>query len=143
MRFFEKIDKISWGEAIFLFLFSFFSAWTYSDGSGKSAMYWCAVLCLCILFIKLSSIIINQEKLFSITKYLSTFSFWLYAIHAPVLIVMLKNVWIKFLPMKNPFFCLAEYFGVTILTIAIGTALGILLKKICPKMFALLTGGRV
>ncbi|MGN0728033.1 hypothetical protein [Treponema sp.] len=60
----------------------------------------------------------------------------------PVLNKILRKIWLKFLPMKNPFFCLAEYFGVTVLTVAIGTALGILLKKICPKFFALLTGGR-
>ena len=60
----------------------------------------------------------------------------------PVLNSMLKDLWLKFLPMKNPFFCLAEYFGVTVLTIAIGLGLGILLKKKFPKLFAFLTGGR-
>ena len=139
---FEKIDRISWSEAFVLFLFSFFSAWTFSDGSGKTAMYWCAVLCACVLFLKLSKVIVRSEKAFGILSYLSAFSFWLYAIHTPVLNEMLKKIWLKFLPMKNPFFCLAEYFGVTVLTIAIGLALGILLKKICPKLFALLTGGR-
>ena len=139
---FEKIDRISWREAFVLFLFSFFSAWTFSDGSGKTAMYWCAVLCACVLFLKLSKVIVQSEKVFGILSYLSAFSFWLYAIHTPVLNEMLKMVWLKFLPMKNPFFCLAEYFGVTVLTIAIGLALGILLKKIFPKLFALLTGGR-
>ncbi|MGN0728538.1 acyltransferase family protein [Treponema sp.] len=139
---FEKIDKIRWGEASVLFLMSFFSEWTFCDGTGKSAMYWCAVLCACVLFLKLSAVIVHSEKAFSILSYLSAFSFWLYAIHTPVLNEMLKRIWLKFFPMKNPFFCLAEYFGVTLLTVAIGTALGILLKKICPKFFALLTGGR-
>ena len=139
---FEKIDRISWNEAFVLFLFSFFSAWTFSDGSGKTAMYWCAVLCACVLFLKLSKVIVQSEKAFGILSYLSAFSFWIYAIHTPVLNEMLKRVWLKFLPMKNPFFCLAEYFGVTVLTVAIGLGLGILLKKIFPKLFALLTGGR-
>lgn len=139
---FEKIDKISWGEAVVLFLVSFFSAWTFSDGNGKTAMYWCAVLSSCILFLKLSAVIEKSKKAYGILSYLSAFSFWLYAIHTPVLNELLKRVWLKFLPMKNPFFCLAEYFGVTVLTIAIGLALGIALKKIFPKVFALLTGGR-
>ncbi len=139
---FEKIDKISWGEAVVLFLVSFFSAWTFSDENGKTAMYWCAVLSSCILFLKLSAVIEKSKKAYGILSYLSAFSFWLYAIHTPVLNELLKRVWLKFLPMKNPFFCLAEYFGVTVLTIAIGLALGIALKKIFPKLFALLTGGR-
>lgn len=105
-------------------------------------MYWCAVLSSCILFLKLSAVIEKSKKAYGILSYLSAFSFWLYAIHTPVLNELLKRVWLKFLPMKNPFFCLAEYFGVTVLTVAIGTALGILLKKIFLKLFALLTGGR-
>lgn len=139
---FEKIDKISWGEAVVLFLVSFFSAWTFSNENEKTAMYWCAVLCSCLLFLKLSSVIEKSKKAYGILSYLSAFSFWLYAIHTPVLNELLKRVWLKFLPMKNPFFCLAEYFGVTLLTIAIALALGIALKKIFPKLFALLTGGR-
>lgn len=140
---FKKIDRIGWGEAVLLVLFTFFSAWTFSDGSGKTAMYWCAVVCACVLLLKLSGVIVKSEKAFATLSYLSAFSFWLYAIHAPVLNERLIRLWLKFLPMKNPFFCLAEYFGVTILTVAIGMALGIALKKICPKLFALLTGGRV
>ena len=60
----------------------------------------------------------------------------------PLLNEYLKKGWIQFLPMKNGFFCLFEYFGVTILTIAIGTAIGIVLKKICLPLFAILNGGR-
>ena len=44
--------------------------------------------------------------------------------------------------MKNGFFCLAEYFGVNILTIATGTGIGIALKKCCLPAFSILNGGR-
>ena len=37
---------------------------------------------------------------------------------------------------------MAEYFGVSVLVVVIGTGFGILLKKICPPLFAVLNGGR-
>lgn len=37
---------------------------------------------------------------------------------------------------------MAEYFGVSVLVVVIGTGFGILLKKICPPLFAVLNGRR-
>lgn len=37
---------------------------------------------------------------------------------------------------------MVEYFGVSVLVVALGTGFGILLKKICPPLFAVLNGGR-
>ena len=60
----------------------------------------------------------------------------------PVILHILQKVWLKFFPMKNTFFCLFEYFGVTILTVIIGVGLGQLLRKFLPYLYALLNGGR-
>ncbi|MDD7458976.1 MAG: acyltransferase family protein [Treponema sp.] len=136
---FEKIDKIKWVEIIFIFLVAFIYYNIFSETQFMSAFL---TLATCVLLLKFSNLICKNERAFKISSCLNGFSFWLYAIHMPVLNDILKRLWLKFLPMKNPFFCLVEYFGVTILTIAIGTALGILLKKICPKLFAVLSGGR-
>lgn len=138
INFFEKVDKIKWIESIFLFVLLFIVC-NFIEITFLSS---CLTFITCVLILKFSLVIVRSEKLFNAAKYLSVFSFWLYAIHTPVLNELVKRVWLKFLPMKNPFFCLAEYFGVTVLTIAIGLALGIALKKIFPKLFALLTGGR-
>ena len=137
---FEKIDKISFIEAILLFVLSFFA--TYLFFGEKSTMYWIMVLFACILILKLSALIVAHDKVYSITKYLAGYSFFLYAVHMPVMNEMLKRIWLHFLPMTNGFFCLAEYFGVAFLNIAIGTTIGIALKKLCPRLFAVLTGGR-
>ena len=72
---------------------------------------------------------------------LSAFSFWLYATHDPFLITPIKKLWTKFLPI-NGYFLVAEYFGAVILTVVISLAVGMLLKKIFPRVFAVLTGGR-
>ena len=137
---FAKADKISFVESIALFLISFFATYLFFDKA--STMYWIMVLSSCLLFLKISKLIINNDKAFSTAKYFSGFSFFLYAVHMPAMNETLKRIWLHFLPMTNPFFCLAEYFGVAILNIALGTFIGIALKKLCPRLFALLTGGR-
>ena len=137
---FAKADKISFAESIALFLISFFATYLFFDNT--STMYWIMVLSSCLLFLKISKLIINNEKAFSTAKYFAGFSFFLYAVHTPLMNETLKRIWLHFLPMTNPFFCLAEYFGVAVLNIALGTFIGIALKKLCPRLFALLTGGR-
>mgnify|MGYP002621363859 CR=1 FL=1 len=137
---FEKADKISFAESIALFLISFIATYLFFDNT--SSMYWIMVLASCLLFLKISKLIINNEKTFNTATYFSGFSFFLFAIHTPVMNEMLKRIWLHFLPMTNGFFCLAEYFGVAFLNIAIGTTIGIALKKLCPRLFAVLTGGR-
>ena len=141
---FGKIDKISWNEALVLFAFVFaltyFPNGIFSEKNEHSYLY--TVLISCIIFLKLSKKIVNNEKVFKVAEYLAGFSFFLFAVHAPVLNVMLQKLWIRTFPMKNTFFALFEYFGVNILTVALGTGIGIALKKICPPLFALLNGGR-
>ena len=134
----EQIDKIRWGESCFLFLFCFVIAHAFNNG----IFYWVMVIFACVIFVKLSKLIVENERIFNITQYLAGFSFFLYAIHTPLLDELIKRIWLPFLPMKNTFFSLLEYFGVTFLVICIGTGIGIALKKIFPKLFGLLTGGR-
>lgn len=137
----EKIDRVSWAESIALFAATFFATWRFYG--HNTTMYWCMVLCACELTLKFSRVIAAHEKSFVVASYLAGFSFFLYAVHTPVLEdSLLKRLWLHFFPMKNAFFCLFEYFGVSVLTIAIGTAAGIALKKICPPLFRLLNGGR-
>lgn len=138
--FFKMVDKIGWLEILFVFAFLF--VYKYKFLVESHVVFAFMILAACTICLKFSLVIVKSQKSFKIAKKLSVFSFWLYAIHMPALIEILKLFWLKFLPMKNGFFCLLEYFGVTILTILISLALGIALKKICPKFFALLCGGR-
>ena len=136
----ENVDKITWLESIIVFLGTFFS--TYLLYGKESMLYGCLMIASCTLLLKFSTLIITHEKAFNIAAYFSVFSFFLYAIHMPVLTVSLLKIWLKFFPMKNAFFCLFEYFGLSILTIVIGTGIGIGLRKVCPPAFALFNGGR-
>lgn len=136
----KKIDEIKLSEAMVLFLLCFFGEYIVF-GEGSIMMHFMHISA-CILMLKISLNIILNPKLYNVAAYFSGFSFFLYAIHMPLLNEYLKKGWIHFFPMKNGFFCIFEYFGVTILTVVIGTAIGILLKKICLPLFALLNGGR-
>ena len=124
---FEKIEKISWLEASVLFLFSFFISNIFYYGKGM--FHWFMVVFACTILLKFSKVLCSKEKIFRSLKYLSGFSFFLFAIHEPVLNESLKKLWIRFFPMKNTFFSLFEYFGVSVLVIIIGTGMGIVLKK--------------
>lgn len=137
---FKIIDEIKFSEVIIVWIFSFL--WEFIGFDEGNAIGSFTELSSCVLLLKLSANIIKNEKIYNIANYLSGFSFFLYAIHMPLLNEYLKKLWIHFFPMKNGFFCLFEYFGVTILTVVIGTGIGIVLKKICPKLFVLLNGGR-
>ena len=137
---FEKIDRISWLESTMLFLLTFFV--TYCFYGLNTTSYWLMGVAACVLVLKLSAVLVAHEKAFAATRYFAGFSFFLFAIHTPVLNELLRRAWLHFFPMTNGFFCLFEYFGATLLTIALGTGIGIALKKLCPPLFALLTGGR-
>ena len=137
---FEEIDRIKWFEIVPLFIISFFMCEFFS--ADNSTTLWWMVLCCCGLFLKLSRVISENERLYAYAKYLAGFSFFLYAIHLPLLFRILQTVWLRFFPMENTFFCLLDYFMVAFLIIAVGTGLGILLRKICPPVFRLLNGGR-
>ncbi len=133
-------DKIKWRALLPLYLALWFSTWKFYGEC--SCAYWFMVGVSCLVLLKFSAVIAANEKLFEAAKYLSGFSFWLFAIHMPFLLICMQTVWRKILPMTNTFFCMAEYFGVSVLVVAFGTGAGILLKKICPPLFALLNGGR-
>lgn len=138
---FETVDKISWKENFVLYLLAFFYTYTIGKGDYTTEHYF-MVISSCVIFLKLSALIVRYEKVYAVTSYLAGFSFFLFALHEPVLNGIVSKVWIRFFPMKNTFFCLLQYFVPTFIVIAIGTGVGIALKKICPPLFRLLNGGR-
>lgn len=93
-------------------------------------------------YFNFSKYMIKNEKLYNVLQFLASYSFFMYCIHIRFIRTILRTLWIKFFPMTNGFWCLFEYFGVTILMISISTLIGIALKKICKPVFNILAGGR-
>lgn len=137
---FEHIDRISWAEVFVLFALTFIFANMF-DGD-KNVMWQFMVIFSCVLMLKCSALIERNERAFAVAEYLAPVSFWLFAIHNPLLNGFLVKLWLHVFPMTTPARCLAEYFCVNILTVAIGTASGLLLRKICAPLFSVLNGGR-
>ena len=134
----EAIDRVKWGEAVFLFAATFcFRHVFHIGGASRSLM----VIAACVSMLKASKPIAESEKAFALASCLSRYSFFLFAIHM-LLLNVLKRLWIIPFPMKNAFFCLFEYFAVTCIAIALALALGAALRKLCPPLFRLLNGGR-
>lgn len=138
---FHKIDRIHWKEIVSLFVVSVIFAFTRGGGEHTTSHNF-MVIFSCVIVIKLSAVIVRKEKLYSLCSYLAGFSFFLFAIHAPLVNGYTSKLWIWFFPMKNTFWSLCQYFVPTFITIASGTGIGIALKKICPPLFRALNGGR-
>lgn len=137
---FAIADSFRWTELFAMFAFSVLGCNLFFK--GNSVCYALMVLFSALIFLKVSGSISRNQNAFSFAEKLSSFSFFLFAIHMPFLLACVQNLWLRFLPMKNPAFCLLEYFGANIVIVALGTFSGVALRKICPVLFAVLNGGR-
>ena len=137
---FKIADRIQWRILIPLCL----AIWLVTElHFGKySSAYWLMVFASCIVMLKFSARIEGCGRAFSVAEYLSPVSFWLFAIHEPLLLGAVQSLWLKLLPMTIGARCLAEYFGVTAIVVALGTGSGFLFRKFCPPLFSVLNGGR-
>lgn len=135
MDFFKFVDKINWIELlILLFGLSLIQM-------NKIQDFGVGTIVSCLFCLKLSLIFIKNEKLFSYLSYLSGFSFFLYAIHMPFFVNSISKISWKIIPLHG-IGCLIQFIIPVVLTIIIGTSIGIALKKICPPLFSVLNGGR-
>ena len=133
--FFEFADKAPWKALIPICAFAIILT-VYYTGTTSALL----VLMGSIFMLKFSKII--AEKWYEAAKYLSEFSFFLFAIHEPKLLNKAADLWYHFIPQRNAFSDQAEFFIVGFGICALGTLIGIALKKFLPKVFYPLNGGR-
>jgi fucose 4-O-acetylase-like acetyltransferase len=93
-----------------------------------------------IFFIKLSYYFVKESKIYETLAWLEQYAFWVYATHGIAIAVMIK-LSVKIMPMHDSWL-LAHYFLVTLLCIFVLISIGIVFRKIFPKIFSILTGGR-
>ena len=136
--FFKLADKIKfWEYGILLFLTVFFTL----AFDGKYNFKLVTIIISCLFFLKLSKMIVDNSHLWNIAKYLSGFSFFLYACHTPFLGTTINKLTMKYIPLHG-INCLIQFLLAWTLTCFLGTFAGIILKKICPPFFRVLNGGR-
>ena len=101
------------------------------------------------------SILIGTIAVFSVTKYLlhmkkvkkrlislAKYSFFVYALHEPLLSVLRKVIFKAFNP-SSDFFIFVLYFACVFLTIFITVWIYKVLQKISPQVMTISTGGRI
>jgi hypothetical protein len=101
----------------------------------------CLNILIGILFlIRCSGCFIKNQKAYQILSELEKQQFFIYAAHGVFLAVLVKGS-SKIMPM-NGGWLLVHYFGICIVCILLLTGIGMIFKKILPKTFSVLTGGR-
>ncbi|MCR5494979.1 MAG: acyltransferase [Treponema sp.] len=135
---FEMVKNVHWYQVILLFLGTWFIFWKFQFAPVTTICL--MALADAVMLAKFSEVLIKNEKVYNLLAYLAKYSFFLYAVHIKILRAIIRTTWLKLFPMKNGFFCLFEYFGVTFTIVIVGTLIGIFLKKFLPKFFALISG---
>ena len=93
-----------------------------------------------IVLIKTSYYFIRNAKIKNILIRLEPYAFFVYAIHEPYLTV-LKKLSVRIIPMRGGWILL-QYFGIAFLGIIIFLGIGVAVKRLFPKLYGILTGGR-
>jgi fucose 4-O-acetylase-like acetyltransferase len=99
------------------------------------------ILMGCIFFLKISDCFIKNIKLYKTLVWLEKYQFIVYAIHG-IIIPQLLKIYIKTIPL-NGVFILIGYFVMIFFGVFISLIFGIIFKKLLPKMYGILTGGRI
>lgn len=94
-----------------------------------------------MFLLRISAYFIRNEKLYNTMAWLAGFNFFVYASHEPILTILTK-LSSKFLQPQGAMF-LVQYFILTISVIVITLCMGIVVKKLFPRVYAILTGGRL
>lgn len=94
-----------------------------------------------IFFIKLTLYFIQDESIYKWLTSLEKYAFFVYAVHGILLATMVK-LYVRIMPMRGAWLLL-QYFGIAFICIVILVLLGKVFKKLLPKIYGILTGGRI
>jgi hypothetical protein len=94
-----------------------------------------------IIFLRLTYNFTRNVKLYTKLIWLEKYAFFVYAIHGILLTIMTK-LSLKIIPMKEGWILL-QYFSVNIIGIIIFVIIGVIVKRLFPGIYTVLTGGRI
>jgi fucose 4-O-acetylase-like acetyltransferase len=94
-----------------------------------------------IFCIKLTYYFIQNENIYNKLLWLEKYAFFVYAVHGIALAIMQK-LSVKIIPMRDGWILL-QYFSVNIIGIIIFVLIGVIIRKLFPKLYGALTGGRI
>jgi fucose 4-O-acetylase-like acetyltransferase len=99
------------------------------------------ILIGCMFFLKISQYFIENIKLYKILTWLEKYQFFVYAAHATIISQLLK-IYTKVIPL-NGMYILVGYFFMIFFGVFISLIFGIIFKRLLPKLYEILTGGRM
>jgi fucose 4-O-acetylase-like acetyltransferase len=94
-----------------------------------------------VLGIKLTYHFINSVIVYNKLLWLEKYAFFVYAIHG-IALAVIQKISVKIIPMHDGWILL-QYFSVNIIGIIIFVLIGVIIRKIFPKIYGILTGGRI
>lgn len=97
-----------------------------------------------LFWLKFSKYLIEHERIFSILKKLSAYSFFIYAVHFKIMVLAVQKIF-YLAPdyiYNTEWGSMLMYIFAPLLTLGISLLTGIGVKKISPKFFSIITGGR-
>lgn len=102
------------------------------------------VITISILMLKIGYWIQNRQSFFSIQRSLADYSFWLFALHQPLVQPLIINVYKRYLIPTNMYRggYIIELLVTTLATVIICVGLGFVLRRIFPKLYSFMIGGR-
>lgn len=115
------------------------------DGNKYSICHEFNVIVLSILMLKVGYWIQTKPKLFSKQEKLANYSFWMFALHQPILQPMIVHIYklcILATCMYSGGGYIVMFFVTTISTVLFCLGTGFIIKKIFPRTFSFLIGGR-
>lgn len=97
-----------------------------------------------LFWLKFSKILVENEKFYNPLKKLSAYSFFIYAIHYRLMVYIIQKIGshIPEFIFNSGVFSIFWYVFAPILTLALSGSIGIAVKKIFPRFFSFITGGR-
>lgn len=111
----------------------------YSDGDYLNHILSKSSICLGIVSIWGAYDFIKQNRFLSVY---SPYTFIIYLLHAPIMIILVQKIIFKILIIHNEITYIINYFASTIITICLCILLGFLLKKHIPNLYSIITGNR-
>ena len=135
---YKHLDAIKTADIFFMYLITILISLSYKEKMPIISNV--NIIVGILFFIKLSYYFITDEKTYKKLSWLEQYAFWVYATHGIVIAVMVK-LSVKIMPMHGGWL-LVHYFLVTTLCIILLIGTGTVFRRLFPKIFAVLTGGR-
>lgn len=138
ISFFEIADKIKITEYCILLFFYCLFQFSFPE---KYNFCFFGTIISCLFFLKLSFYFVRNTKIYSKLEWLAPYSFFLYAVHMPFIGTAINKITQREIPLQG-IYCFIQFLLASFLNLVIGTIIAIIIHKLFPRLFRILSGGR-